>query len=135
MKYLGIAAMAAVATAIQVAWASPDAPSSADLSAAPWAYLPWLCLPAMAVAATAWFCGRHLPPRWRSLPVSLAMAGYWLLLDVYEFTVRVAAWSTFSTPSLWLHALRNAALPLLVCSAAFALSGLWLAQRTPAPGR
>ncbi|KAF1722058.1 hypothetical protein [Pseudoxanthomonas wuyuanensis] len=101
----------------------------------PWAYLPWLCLPAMPLAAMAWFWGRRLPPAWQTLLVSATMTGYWLLLDVYEFSVRVAAWSTFSTPSLWLHALHNAAWPLLVCSATFALCVRLLAPRTPAACR
>lgn len=121
MRRFAVAVAAAVATAAQVLWASPDAPSAVDLSASPLPYLPWLSLFALLMTA-AWLAllPRRLHPAMQLTIASLALAVYWLLLNYHEFSVRVAAWSTFSAPSLWLHVLKASALPISVCTAAFA---------------
>lgn len=56
---------------------------------------------------------RRLRPAMLAI-ASMALAVYWLLLDYYEFSVRVATWSTFSAPSLWLRVLKASVLPISV---------------------
>ncbi|MDH5824996.1 hypothetical protein QFW77_18675 [Luteimonas sp. RD2P54] len=128
-RRLVVAVAAALATAAQVLWAGPDAPSAADGSASPLPYLPWLCLVALLTTG-AWLAlsARRLRPGVQIAAFVPALTGYWLLLDYHEFSVRVAAWSTFGAASLWLHVLRASALPIVVCAAVFALIS-WRALR------
>lgn len=121
-RSLGVGLAAALATAMQVLWASPAAPS-ADGSASPLPYLAWLCLFAMlmTVAGHA-LLARRCGPGLQTTYLVAALAACWLLLDYHEVAMRVGAWSTFDAAALWLHAMNAAALPVMVCGAAFALA-------------
>lgn len=120
-RSLVIGLAAALATAVQVLWASPAAPS-ADGSASPLPYLAWLCVFAMLVTiAGHTVLARRCGPGLQTTGLVAALATYWLLLDYHEVAMRVAAWSTFDAAALWLHVVSAAALPVVVCGAAFAL--------------
>lgn len=117
-RELVAALAAALATAVQVLWASPDAPSAADFSASPLPYLPLLCLFSllMTLAWLAWL-PRRLGVSVRMRVVILSLTAWWLVLNTHEFIVRVAAWSTFDTASLALHVLKISVLPIAACAA------------------
>ncbi|WP_101926516.1 MULTISPECIES: hypothetical protein [Luteimonas] len=119
---LPAATVAGVATVAQAVWASPVARSAAEWGATPLVYLSLLCLVALvSTRALLALLPRRLGPAAQAYAIVLWMLGYWLLLAYVDFSVRVAAWSTYDTSSILLHVLRASALPIAVCAGALLL--------------
>ena len=93
-------------------------------------YLPLLGLIALLMAlATGRLLPRRHKPAVRAGVVTLVLALYWLLLNAYDFVVRVAAWSTFTPSSIALHVVVASALPVTVCAMVIFLAALNLYRR------
>ncbi|MDR6990693.1 uncharacterized membrane protein YhaH (DUF805 family) [Luteimonas sp. 3794] len=119
---LPAAVLTALATAVQVTWAAPVLESAAGWNVSALVYVSVLCLVAGAATLAALaLCPRRHGAAARTRWVVLTMVAYWVLANWIDFSVRVAAWSTFETSSIALHVLRASALPVAACAVALAL--------------
>ncbi|MDP8100781.1 hypothetical protein [Phocoenobacter atlanticus] len=58
-------------------------------------------------------------PKFSYYVLTLFLGVYWIFIHKYEFTYRVACWSTFSEEAIWEVVFFSASVPLLICLIAF----------------
>ncbi|MDP8171221.1 hypothetical protein QJU96_07975 [Pasteurella skyensis] len=60
-------------------------------------------------------------PKFSYYVLTLFLGVYWIFIHKYEFTYRVACWSTFSEEAIWEVVLSDASVPLFACLIAFSI--------------
>lgn len=116
---------------IQALWASPEGPSSVDMSNSPFFYLHWYVIFTLIVLNILLLIlkKRHSSAKITAMISTLGLIMSWLLINYMEFNDRIAAWSTFSELELWYYVLYASALTTGICGFAFFCIAYYLCKK------